>query len=305
MIHIDFHTHAYPEISTLSPLKTLRAKIQKACRPLWRVEQHAMRNLRKLPQPVRRGIEELAAPSILPALLINSNIDDLLQSMRSNDMNKALVVAHPPLASNEFVLELCQQHDHLLPVLYVNGKTKESSIEKVKLPKFHPMAEGLNENSLVYRRTLELANKEKTVVIIHSGQVNSHLLFKNPDLGNPTHFERWFEEYKNVTFVLAHMNIHEPEVSLELMEKHLNVYTTTSWQPSASIARVISKIGADRILYASDWPLIGGNMEVGISRLQNLAELGRISQEDLEMVLGKNAQHLLDKVYVDDVSAKA
>lgn len=60
------------------------------------------------------------------------------------------------------------------------------------------------------------------------------------------------------------MNLHEPERAIGLAERFSNVLLDTSWQPGEVIAEACRRVGAAKILFASDWPLLGDNHRVGI-----------------------------------------
>jgi predicted TIM-barrel fold metal-dependent hydrolase len=117
-------------------------------------------------------------------------------------------------------------------------------------------------------------------------------MFKNPELGRAEAFENWFKNFPHLSFILAHMNFHQPDIAMDLAEKHSNIYLETSWQPTEVIGEAVRRIGPERILYGSDWPFVGDNINVGIKRIQSCVEAGMFSDEAAELIFGMNALKL-------------
>ena len=52
------------------------------------------------------------------------------------------------------------------------------------------------------------------------------------------------------------MNRENPERAWEMMRRHDQLWTDTSWQTPESIRRAVDTMGDERILLGSDWPLL-------------------------------------------------
>ena len=61
-----------------------------------------------------------------------------------------------------------------------------------------------------------------------------------------------------------------------------------------NILSAINQIGAEKIMFGTDWPIIGNNIEVSIGRLNSLSEKELISKEQFEMVASTNAKKLFN-----------
>lgn len=93
----------------------------------------------------------------------------------------------------------------------------------------------------------------------------------------------------DTTVVLGHMGgyFHVDE-AIDMAERHQNVYLETSAMPYPwKIAEAVRRIGAHRVLYASDGPGCNPRLEV-----QKVRILG-LPAEDERLVLGGNAARLL------------
>ena len=130
-------------------------------------------------------------------------------------------------------------------------------------------------------------------MILHSGCIHNRIFYKDPNQGHPERFASWFEKFPATQFILAHMNFHLPQVAMDLAETYPNVHLDTSWQPAEIIGEAVRRVGSDRVLFGTDWPLVGDNMTVGLRRVRECVSAGTITAEDADRILGANAARLL------------
>ena len=62
------------------------------------------------------------------------------------------------------------------------------------------------------------------------------------------------KNFPNMPVVLAHAGIAQHEQAIALAQKYRNVYLELSGQPAQHIRQALSAIGADRLLFGTDWP---------------------------------------------------
>ncbi len=301
---IDFHCHVFPDPTQgkLSPLvDPYLAKLKPLTQLLSRKIHDLIPNIRHLPSPLAQIIDELGVPSVLPLFLIDHSAAHLLKEMAEVGVTQAVIIAHPPLASNEFILKLASEHPELIAAVNitpaVEGKSdvlKKYHEEGAKILKIHPAFDGKGPDYEGYHELLATASELKMPVILHTGCIHSHLMYKNPSFGDVTLFESWFSQYREIKFVLAHMNYHSPNVALDIAERNENCLVDTSWQPSEIIAEAVRRIGPSRVLFGTDWPIVGNNFNVGISRIHECVTAKTISDQDSEQILGLNALNLLE-----------
>jgi uncharacterized protein len=220
--------------------------------------------------------------------------------MDDASVDAAVLIAHPPTIANEFVLELCQENPRLIAAVNVPSGTarpgqalRKFHQQGAKILKIHGAADGEGADSPRYRALLEVAADLGMPVIIHTGCIHSALLFKAPEQGEAQRYAGWFEKYKSLRFVLAHMNFHQPAVALDLAEQHENLYVDTSWQPAETIGEAVRRIGAERVLFGTDWPIVGQNVRVGLSRIQDCVDSGLFDTRAQRLIQGENALKLL------------
>ena len=320
---IDFHVHVFPDavgtlakrigVGPLTPyiseasVQFLKKQARFWMKPITHALHHTQTTLRHLPQTTRRGVDELSGLAPLANLLIESSPQDLIDAMDANHVDRAVIIAQPPFSQNEFVLKLCKDFPERFIVAvnlsrsFTEKATPAQSADSLKkyvedgakILKIHTSADGEKIDSERYEALLETASELKLPVIIHTGCIQSSLLYRSPKNGQAENYISWFKKYPKTRFVLAHMNYHDPGVAIDLAEQFENLYLDTSWQPSEIIGEAVRRIGADRILFATDWPIVGDNMEVGLSRIQDAVDTGILTEADSEKILGANARALL------------
>jgi predicted TIM-barrel fold metal-dependent hydrolase len=313
---VDFHVHifsdplekiaqqgAFRSLATwLSPEKVqnVRRQARSWAKPVTGSLHGVQTILRHFPNVTRKSMDELCGLIPLPGLLVESTPADLIEAMDEAQIDFALAIAHPPYVSNEFVLEACAKNPRLIAAVNIPAGTtrpgivlKEYVKKGAKVLKIHAASDGEGPNSPRYRKLIKAASEEGIPVVIHTGCIHSRLFYKDPAYGKAEQFVSWFKEYPETRFILAHMNFHEPGIALDICEEYPNVYVDTSWQPAEMIGEAARRIGAERVLFGTDWPLVGNNMAVGRKRIDESIRIGLLNTEQARLILGENAMKLL------------
>lgn len=297
----DFHTHAFPERIPLGPIHPLRKWARAWMKPVSRSFHASQTFLRILPEVVRKPVEQVTSLAPVANLLVESTPEDLLETMSAAGVEQALLIAQPPFLSNEDLLQLCTDHPNLLPAINIPVSTErpgkvlgDFASRGARVLKIHAAADGEGPESPHYKALLKSAADLGLPVVLHTGCIHSNVLFKDPEMGRVERFEDWFKNYPSIPFILAHMNYHEPAIALELASRYPLVYVDTSWQPAEVIGEAVRQLGAEKVLFGSDWPIMGNNIEIGIQRIRDCVETGTVSEQDAEKILGKNARCLLN-----------
>jgi predicted TIM-barrel fold metal-dependent hydrolase len=299
---IDFHTHVFPNrLEKLEQVEKFRKLARHWLRPFSASFHESQTFLRVIPESLRKPFDEIGMLAPLAGLLFECSVKDLKESMLEAGVDYAVLIAQPPYLSNDHLLEICQDHPELIPAVNIpSGTTKPGVALKsfhkkgAKILKIHPAMDGEGVESSRYRALLKSASELGLPVILHTGCVHSHVVYKDPHQGKAERFAPWFANYPELKFILAHMNIHEPGIALDLAEEYPNVQVDTSWQPSETIGEAVRRIGSERVLFGSDWPLVGNNMTIGLKRIRECIDMGMITAEQSEQVLCQNALKLLN-----------
>jgi len=68
------------------------------------------------------------------------------------------------------------------------------------------------------------------------------------------HYEGAFRAFPNVQFVLGHAGARDAEDAITLAARHPNLWFDSHGQGVTMLARMLDKIGPDRLLFGTDWP---------------------------------------------------
>lgn len=299
---IDFHVHIYPTLPLPEEVKRVRNVLRDMLEPFSGIQHELHSWLRKVPSGPRKILDELGTPAVLPHLLLESHYDDLIRQMQEHRVEKAVVIPHPPVLTNDFVFYECRKApEKLVTCTFVDPLTikKKEDLAAfynrgVRIFKINPLQSGVPAEAPYYEEFLEYLNQKKAIVILHTGNIYSRL-FKSPDSGDVTHYAPWFERFTEIRFLLAHMNFHEPEKAIYYAEKYTNVYLFTSWQPASAILKATERTQADKILFASDWPLLGNNIALQKTRILDLLEKNELNEDEVRLIFYENAKRLLSE----------
>ena len=142
---------------------------------------------------------------------------------------------------------------------------------------------------------MEIMDEHKVPVMIHTAwtQFGTRLYH-----GIPMFVDDLAERFPEIPFTLTKMGRGYNfifEICLALATKHDNVYLDTVQAPAEHVARAVREIGAERVIYGTDWdptwrPL---NLPEGIYP-RTLAVIDRVglSDDQKEWVLAKTAASL-------------
>lgn len=305
---IDLHAHILPD--PLKPLLTrwvdeeriqrIRDTARAYLNPFRGALHRIQPALRMLPEGFRKGTDPLSILAAMPGLLVESTPEDLRDVMDRARVDRAVVLAFPPLSSNEYVIDACGQDSRLIAGACLPEGTIEPGRRLMELHQrgaravlIRPAMDGGGPESETYLELLRTARKLGILVILETGRIQSRVAYTDPEMGRAELYAPWFAEFREVRFVLAHMNFHEPLAAMDLAEEHDNLLLSTSWQPAEIIGEACRRVGAERVVFGSHWPVVGHNMEVGVSRVMDCVSAGMIAAEEADLVLGGNAARVL------------
>ena len=231
--------------------------------------------------------------------------EELLQAMDEDEVDRAVIMSigwtDQGLArqANDYIIEsVIRYPDRLIGFASVNpvwGEVVAKEADRCAraglrgVGELHPDTQGF---SIADRDILEslmmVVQEHKLLVSTHSSEPVGHLY---PGKGRTRPQELWqfICNFPNVTVICSHWGGGLPFYSLmpEVRSGMDNVYFDTAASPFLYDARVfevaVSLVGADRILLASDYPLLRTNRL--ISQLQSVS----LSESAKESIVGGNA----------------
>ncbi|GBD11988.1 hypothetical protein HRbin23_01673 [bacterium HR23] len=234
--------------------------------------------------------------------------ENLLTAMDEAGMHWAVVAGmgwtDPALARlcNDYILEVSARWpDRLIPFISVNPLWGDDALREVErcaragargVGELHPDPQGWWQAVPPPLDALaEVLRKHRLALLVHASEPVGHLY---PGKGKTTpdrlmHIRRVFS---GVPLLLAHFGgglpfyALMPEVSEALQETFFDSSASPFLYRPQVYRRVVDLVGAERILFATDFPLLG------YARALRHLEEGGLTPQEQALVLGGNAQRL-------------
>lgn len=197
-------------------------------------------------------------------------------------------------AANRFVASLDPQRFIPFGTIHPDASVQENldSLRRhgIRGVKLHPLFQGF---ALDDPRLLELleAMQGEFVVTTHVG-----LGGEGSERCTPRMLRQLVERLPDLDLISAHFGGYRLLDEVEELIVGLPVHVDTSWPPGLAsvdperLRAIIERHGADRVIFASDWP-----MAVPREDIEALRALG-LADGELELILGGNLGRLLEKV---------
>ena len=205
--------------------------------------------------------------------------------------------------ANDYILESATAFpDRLVPFCTVNPALGDVAIKEVErcadlgargIGELHSYAQGYRlDDERVMRPFMEAAIDRDLIVLTHSSEPVGHV-YAGKGTVTPDELCRFIETYPEAKIVCAHWGGGLPFYALmpEVSEALRNVYFDSAASPFLYVpdvfANTVNLVGADKVLFGTDYPLISQK------RLLDQVEGQGLEVEVKTAVLGGNAQRLL------------
>jgi len=153
----------------------------------------------------------------------------------------------------------------------------------VRMLKIHPFCHEYPADGEGYRPLWAFANDHRLVVLSHTWESDKNC--------GPGMFGKIAADYPGAKIILAHAGGTQEgcRQTIEVVQAHDNLYldTATSQLHIGMIERFVREVGAERVLFGSDIPLLDPAAQLG------RIAFAKIKEEEKEMMLGLNAKRLL------------
>ncbi len=226
--------------------------------------------------------------------MVEAEASVLLAEMAETGVSQSVVVAMDPFVPTDEVLDACRRLPGiLLPFGSCDPNTADYADRFAQLLtkpilglKFHSDLQQMPLDSPRLRVMLGLladSPQAHLPVYLHTG---SFPIYR--PLGTPWHvaLPRLLETFPTLTFICGHSGWDAPRAALKAALAHPNLYLETSWQPPALIRRLCDKLGPERLLFGSDYPLFSQRRA-----LRNVK--AALTDAEFELVGAGNAKRLL------------
>lgn len=193
-------------------------------------------------------------------------LERLIQSMQQHGIKHTVIHSLEPLTDTRQILEetarfpgrfsvfgSISKHDPD-PAAYLEPLIRSGAIAGVKL---HPMIGGYTAED-IYERTKEaiaLAAEHELPVAIHTGHIPIEGLTGLSHCIRVGGLEPLVRAFPKCQFVFTHCGWESWRKALQMAVQYPNILVETSWQPARIIRRAVDTLGAERVLFGSDFPL--------------------------------------------------
>ncbi len=246
-----------------------------------------------------------------------ATIEQLIADMDSAGLDKVVLQGiyfrhHQSCVSqNNWYLDWLRQYPgRLLAFATVQPLAGQAALDELKravdggmcgLGEILPAAQGHTMRDERFLAVIELARQLDIPVCLHGAEPVGHAYPGRAD--TPLQDYVWLaEQYPDVKLILAHLGGLLPfyELNSRIKKTLQNVYYDTAAVPllyrSQVYSTIVEIVGAEKILFGSDYPLLlypRHNRIPGFSRLLAEIKSSGLPENQLGLILGQNAQRLL------------
>jgi predicted TIM-barrel fold metal-dependent hydrolase len=289
---VDAHVHFYPEQVSADPVK-------------WGTEHGEPWWTGCVAPPGRRSIQGWATPAVLLRDMDRAGIEKcvLLGWYWENQTTCDL--------QNSWLIDLVKAHpDRLLGFATVQPRAKETALDGLKraldqglcgIGELFPQAQGFATNDPYFQRVLEVAIEYKAPINLHV----TDPVIRTAAATKATPLEdlvRLANDFPAAKLILAHWGGGLP--FYELNPQLRQILQNVSYDCAASsllydkriFRQVVDLVGADRVLYGSDYPLLlypRNQREPDFKRFLNEVVTAGLTSAEQNQVLGENVLGLV------------
>ncbi len=254
---------------------------------------------RKRPHPFSLAFVKHAVITLLrrPRVLRGMTIPNLLRDMQQNRIDVSVVLPIEYADGHDRSARLiaaCQQTTTLIPFCSVHPNDVKWA-EKLdtylrvgaKGLKLHPNFQRIRMNSREVGEICAAFAPHRLPLIVHSGVTGRERRMRQyADLNE---FLPILQRFPDMPVILAHTGTAQYESAIRYARQHEQVYLELSGQPAQHIRQAIDALGAQRLLFGSDWPF--WNQRHALQATQDAAD-GDAAVE--QAICSTNAARLLN-----------
>ncbi|MFC1913770.1 amidohydrolase family protein [Chloroflexota bacterium] len=268
-----------------------------------------------LPPHIRESRRHYADKDPAFALLYSSEkariatADDLIESMDKDGVDMSVIVNYEwtthelCVETNDYILEsIARYPQRLIGFCAIQPQSPEAAINEIErcvqggikgVGELRPDMQSVDlADAEAMQPIVDILRKHNLMLMIHASEPVGHIY---PGKGSitPDRIYPFITHFPDLTVICAHWGGGLPFYALmpEVKEAMKNVYFDTAASPFLYRPQIYSQVsrlvGADRILFGSDYPLIPQSRFIKEINSTDLAE------EEKKAVLGSNALRLL------------
>jgi hypothetical protein len=205
-----------------------------------------------------------------------------------------------PYVTFEDLEQACEMDKRVLPFTTVDFSAMKNIPKKLAEDvrrgalglKLHPIIQSIPLNDARVMEALQAFAPLKKPVLTHAG-VSNYYHWKErarnvPEFGKIKYIEAMVRSFPGISFIIGHSGLFQWADVIRKLQGCRNVWMDTSFQSPHKIRKLIRTFGADKVMYASDWPY--GNRPPAIRTVRLAC---RDDKKLEERILGGNAKELL------------
>ena len=256
---------------------------------------------------VEEYLDVLAADGIEKAIMVNmtpvAEMRDALTSRGMTESEASAEAIERLRRRNAWTCTVARSHEQLVPYLSLDpsmgeeGALAELTVrvkEGARGIKLHPANQRYFPSDRRLWPVYEEAQQLGLPIISHSGL---HFDAKLPAYASPSAFREVLEAFPKLTVVLAHLGHGFLDDSFAMAERYPSLVFDCSYAVEGSAdppaisdedaGAIFRRLGADRVLFGSDWPW--GHPLLDAQRVRRLP----LSEDEKRLILAENARRVL------------
>lgn len=195
---------------------------------------------------------------------------------------------------NKETYELVKKYpERLIGFGIINPRDREIAIEEImkcvdrynfKGLKLHPTINGYMVDSTIVDPIIDIASKYQLPILIHS---------EDDDHSHPRMIGALAERHPDVILIVGHIGGDAWLEAIEMAKKYKNIYldTTDVTNEVYVIPTAVKEVGAEKILWGSDAPVL--NTAVEMEKIKTADLYGPVTEQDKKLILGDNMARIL------------
>ncbi len=193
--------------------------------------------------------------------------ENLRREMDANGVSYSVVLPVPPNVTFADMKAAADKDPGIIPFTgvdftsAVNFETQlaDAVANGAKGLKLHPILQRVALTDARMFHTVEAFAPFDLPILFHSGISVYYLkpeekVNENPEYGQIHYARDLVHAFPNVKFIAGHAGLDDAQLLMTLLGEFKNVWVDISFQSPKRIRQLIETFGAERVLYASDWP---------------------------------------------------
>jgi uncharacterized protein len=223
-----------------------------------------------------------------------TTVQQAISVMKSSGIDAAVCLPANATPNEKLLNEINAQTDfQFFFTAWINPDDKEldgflaKNIDSISLFKIHPSIQRRRITDESYKKYIRLAVENKKPIVVHCGRWKEIASYEYP--------LEVAKKYPELKIILAHLGGDQPELYLECAKEVKNLNSKNIYLGTESIRefyfvnRVVKTLGADKIIFGSDYNL--GLPKMYIPVIESL----NIPDKEKELIFSGNLLRILNK----------